>query len=113
MKTTAETSSSYSAPPAGLQKVLFSFRSTKYASEFITMKNKLARHIGIQPWPGAMVASMAMEDISESILTPPTRPTLDKLVTKPDGTTATVTQGEDSPEYKMEVNDYHAEMKIN
>ena len=61
--------------------------------------------------PEAPVASMAMEDMSEPVLNPPTRPTLDKLVTKSDGTTETITQGEDSSVYKMEVGDYLAEMK--
>ena len=59
------------------------------ASEFITIKIKLARHVGIQPWLGAPIASMAMEDMAEPILTPPLRPTLIKLVTKPDGSTET------------------------
>ena len=100
-----DTSSSYSAPTVGLQKVLFSFGSTKDASDFITTKSKLARHVGIQPWPGAPVASMAMEDMSEPILNPPTRPTLDKLVTE------TITRGEDSSAFKMEMDDYLADMK--
>ena len=69
MKTTVESPSSYSAPTARLQKVLFSFGSTNDASESITMKSKLARDVGIQPWSGAPVVSMAMEDMSEPILT--------------------------------------------
>ena len=91
MKPTTDTPSSYSAPTAVFQKVLFSFGSTKDASEFIATQSKLARHIGIQPWLGAPVASMTMVDMAEPILTPPTRPTLDKLVTKSDGTTETIT----------------------
>ena len=111
MKTTIEAPSSYSAPTAGLQKVLFSFGSIKDASEFITTKSKLAWHVEIQPWPGVLVASMVMEDMTEPIMTPPTRPTLDKLVTQSDGISAEITQGEDNLGYKMEVDDYLAEMK--
>ena len=72
-----DTSTTYSAPTAGLQKVLFSFGSTKDAAEFITTKSKLARYVGTQSWPGAPVASMAMEDMADPILIPPTRPTLE------------------------------------
>ena len=111
MKTTAKASSSYSAPTTGLQKVLFSFGLTNDASEFTTTKSKLAWHVGIQPWAGAPVASMAMEDMTEPIMTPPTRPTLDKLVTKSDGATSTITRGEDDSEYKMKVGDYLAGMR--
>ena len=79
-KSAPDTSSSYSAPTAGLQKVLFSFGSTKDAAEFITTKSKLARFVGTQSWPGAPVASMAMEDMADPILTPPTRPTLEHVL---------------------------------
>ena len=88
-KPTTDTPSSYSAPTAGLQKVLFSFGSTKDASEFITTKSKLARYVGIQSWSGAPVASMAMEDVAEPILTPP-------IVLKQDGSTETITRIESS-----------------
>ena len=91
--------------------MLFSFGSTKDASEFITTKSKLARHVGIQPWPGALVAYMAMGDMSDSILKAPTRPKLDKVVTQSDGTTATITRKEENSEYKMEVDDYLVEMR--
>ena len=97
MKTTTEAPSSYSAPTAGLQKVLFSFGSTKDAAEFITTKSKLARYVGTQSWPGAPVASMAMEDMADPILTPPTRPTLEKEILKSDGTTEIITRDETNP----------------
>ena len=88
---TTNTPSSYSAPTAGLYKVLFSFGSTKDASKFITTKIKLAKHVGIQPLPGAPVALMTMEDMSEPVLNPSTRPTLDKLVIKTDGSKEKIT----------------------
>ena len=92
--------------------MLCSFRSTKDASEFITTKSKLARHVGIQSWPGAPVASMAMEDMTEPMMIPPTSPTLDKLVTKSDGTTETITRAESSPVFKMEVDDCISDSKV-
>ena len=75
-RTPAEAPSSYSAPTTGLTKVLFSFGSTKDAAEFITTTSKLASHVGTQPWPGASVVSMAIEDITNSTISPPHRPTL-------------------------------------
>ena len=108
----APDTSSYSAPTAGLQKVLFSFGSTKDASKFITIKSKLARHVGIQPWHGALVTLMTMEDMAEPILNPHIRPMLDKLVTKIDGSTETITRAESSSEFKIEVDDYLADNKF-
>ena len=110
-KTDTTTPSTYSAPTAGLQKVLFSFGSTKDAAEFITTKSKLARHVGIQSWPGAPMASMAMEDMAEPIMIPPIRPELENEVTKPDGTKEIIKRAEDSV-FKMEVNDYIADSKV-
>jgi hypothetical protein len=110
-KTDTTTPSTYSAPTAGLQKVLFSFGSTKDAAEFITTKSKLARFVGTQSWPGAAAASMAMEDMAEPILTPPIRPKLEQETIKQDGTTETITRPETSPMFKMEVEDYIAANK--
>ena len=101
-----DTSSSYSAPTAGLQKVLFSFGSTKDAAEYITTKSKLARYVGTQSWPGAPVASMAMEDMADPILIPPTRPTLEKEILKSDGRTEIITRDETNPFFKLEVDEF-------
>ena len=54
---------------------------------------------------------MAMEDMAEPILTPPTRPTLDQVTIKPDGSTETITRPETSSLFKMEVEDYIAANK--
>ena len=58
------------------------------------------------------MASMAMEDMAEPIMIPPIRPTLDKEVTKPDGTKETITRAENSSVFKMEVDDYIADSKV-
>ena len=55
---------------------------------------------------------MAMEDMAEPILTPPIRPTLEKLVLKQDGTTETITRTESSSVFKMEVEDYISDNKV-
>ena len=49
-----------------------------------------------------------MEDMAEPILTPPIRPTLEKVILKDDGTTETITRLESSSVFKMEVEDYIA-----
>ena len=54
---------------------------------------------------------MAMEDMTEPILSPPTRPTLDKVTIKQDGSTETTTRDETSLLFKMEVDDYIAANK--
>ena len=55
---------------------------------------------------------MAMEDMAEPILTPPTRPTLEQVTIRQDGSTETTTRDETSLLFKMEVDDYIADSKV-
>ena len=68
-RTTVESPPTYSAPTVGLTKVLFTFGSTNDAAELLATKSKLARHFGTQSWPGASMASSAIEDMTNPMMT--------------------------------------------
>ena len=92
----------------GFTEVLFTFRLTKDAAEFLTMKSKLAWYIGTQSWPGASVTSRAIEDMTNPAMVPSIRPKLEK--DKLDGTV--ITRDREDPEFKMECEDYIVANKI-
>ena len=98
----SEASPSYSAPTAGLSKVLFTFRTTKDAAAFMLTKSKLARHVGTQSWPGAAMASRVIDDMKDPDVDKPDRP-----VAKKEGQFWDSTDGK----YKMEYEDYTEDMK--
>ena len=77
-KNNAEASTAYSAPTAGLTKVLFAFGTTKDVASFPATKNKLAQHVGTQSWPGAAVAPRAIEDMIDLEMNKQDWPKLEK-----------------------------------
>ena len=54
----------------------FTFGKSTDAAAFEQTKTTLVRHVGVQSWPGASVASTALEQGKEPSLKPPPKPTI-------------------------------------
>ena len=59
-----------------LKDVEFTFGKSTNAAAFEQTKTTLVRHVGVQSWPGASVASTALEQGKEPSLKPPPKPTI-------------------------------------
>ena len=60
---TSSASTTYTAPNIGLESCLFTISTSKSAAIFEETLEKLARHMGIQPWQGTTVVSRAIGDL--------------------------------------------------
>ena len=94
-------SSNFSAPTSGLEKVFFTHGSSTDAAHYEEVKGKIARYVCTQSWKGAAMAGKAIEDMIEPILAKPERP----KKTDDDGVR------KDEVEYEMDVEEWKADFK--
>ena len=94
--------SAHKAPTVGLEKVLFTFGTTKDAAAFEVTKRKITQHVGIQSWLGAETASGAINNMEDHTMT--------NLLRSPVEKNNDVDQDSDNQEYTMEWDEYIKEM---
>ena len=73
-KNRSGTTEKFTAPTSGLEKVTFSWGTTRDAARFKDTLDKLAHHVGTWHVYGAANAAKAMKDMAEPVFTQTVRP---------------------------------------